>query len=118
MNFETLKAQIGIGNLLAVGARDFAIDGAHVTFRVGSKRTLHESLTVSLMPDDTYDVAYVAISNRRPFTRSRPKTSARAFTATRSGAWFGKWATAPNLVDTRGARGKVPSLPPLNRSHT
>jgi hypothetical protein len=66
MNFDTLRAQIGIGNLMAVGARDFFTDGPNsFGFKVGSRRGWREAITITLdKATDTYKVRYVRMRNR------------------------------------------------------
>ena len=61
MNAQTLLAQIGKGNLMAVGARDFVTDGNQLLFRVGSSRRLSK-IVVTLTPADEYTVRYVEMS--------------------------------------------------------
>ena len=61
MNAQTLLAQIGKGNLMAVGARDFVTDGNQLLFRVGSSRRLSK-IVVTLTPADEYTVRYVEMN--------------------------------------------------------
>jgi len=61
MNFEILKSQIGIGNLMAVGAREFQRDESHtIMFKVGNKP--YTKLIIKLEADDTYSVRYYRMS--------------------------------------------------------
>lgn len=66
MNFNTLRDQIGVGNLMAVGAREFFTDGPNsFGFRVGSKRGYSESITIRLdVARDTYSVCYMRMKKR------------------------------------------------------
>lgn len=66
MDTNAVKAQIGIDNLMAVGARDFFTDGpATFGFKVGSRRGWHETVTITLnRVTDTYRVRYVRIRKR------------------------------------------------------
>lgn len=65
LNFEILKEQIGIGNLMAVGAREFTRDTPNgIMFKVGSKRGKLEKLVVRLREDDTYSVQYVRLNTK------------------------------------------------------
>ena len=62
LDIGVLRAQIGAGNLMAVGARDWVRDGANrVMFRVGPSRKLAK-LIVELTPMDEYTVRYVEMS--------------------------------------------------------
>lgn len=63
MNFQQTKQQIGVGNLMACGARDFIGSTADksLSFRVGSKPGVREHIVVVLAPDDTYTVRYLKI---------------------------------------------------------
>ena len=63
MDAGLLKAQIGIGNLWACGARDFVKDGSTLMFRVGSNRKLAK-IVIKLEADDSYSVRYVELSKR------------------------------------------------------
>ena len=60
MDFGTTKRQIGIGNLMACGARDFIGDREKrsLMFRVGPSGRLRK-IIVTLDPSDTYSVRYV-----------------------------------------------------------
>ena len=66
MDANLLRSQIGTGNLMAVGARDFVLDGNQLLFRVGSSRKLAKVI-VTLTPADEYTVRYVEM-NRRDYT--------------------------------------------------
>jgi hypothetical protein len=58
MDAQVTMKQIGTGNLMACGARDFFIaDDGSLTFRVGSSR-VNRRITVTLHPSDTYEVSY------------------------------------------------------------
>lgn len=61
MNPQITLTQIGTGNLMACGARDFVADTKNNTlmFRVGSKRGVTAKVIVTLSPSDTYTVRYV-----------------------------------------------------------
>lgn len=61
LDFDTLKNQIGIGNLVACGARDFMLDLENnaVMFRVGSKCGVTAKIIVALDASDTYTVRYI-----------------------------------------------------------
>jgi hypothetical protein len=63
MDTDTTMRQIGAGNLMAVGARDFTVDRTTQTlaFRVGSKRGVVAKLVVTLDASDTYTVRYWAM---------------------------------------------------------
>lgn len=62
---NAVKAQIGIGNLMAVGAREWRFEGeSALTFRVGSGRGHIKMIIVRLDPDDTYTVRYTETSAR------------------------------------------------------
>ncbi|TAL42451.1 MAG: hypothetical protein EPN91_08710 [Salinibacterium sp.] len=61
MDAQTLLKQIGKGNLMAVGARDFVRDGRQLMFRVGSSRKLAKVI-VTLTPADEFTVRYVEMS--------------------------------------------------------
>lgn len=67
MNIDITKQQIGIGNLMAVGAREFTYDsmGNSLSFRVGpNSRTLIEKIAVTLDPMDVYVVRYFVMDKR------------------------------------------------------
>lgn len=64
MHHATTQQQIGIGNLMACGAREFVGGPTSLVFRVGSKRSLVEKVIVTLDPSDTYSVRYVAMRPR------------------------------------------------------
>lgn len=55
MDPQVLLQQIGIGNLMAVGARKFVRYGSRVCFFVGPTRQ-HRAMSITLTPADTYDV--------------------------------------------------------------
>jgi hypothetical protein len=61
MDINVLKNQIGIGNLMAVGAREFVRDENSLMFRVSRGM---QKLIVTLEPDDTYSVRYVKMKAR------------------------------------------------------
>jgi hypothetical protein len=63
MDARVTMQQIGTGNLMACGARDFSFDGSKLMFRVGSGRTLAKVI-VTLEPDDTYSVRYCEMALR------------------------------------------------------
>lgn len=63
MDHRILLQQIGAGNLMACGARDFVLDGASLIFRVGSSRKLRK-LVVTLTPADDYTVRFVELSRK------------------------------------------------------
>lgn len=65
MNANVTLQQIGTGNLMACGARDFVQDGAQLIFRVGTGRKLAK-VVVTLDPCDTYTVRYLEM-NRKTF---------------------------------------------------
>lgn len=65
MDANVTMQQIGTGNLMACGARDFVRDGRQLIFRVGSGRKLAK-VVVTLEADDTYSVRYLEM-NRRTF---------------------------------------------------
>ena len=72
MDSQTLLKQIGTGNLMAVGARDFTHDGNQLLFRVGSSRQLSK-IVVTLTPADEYTVRYVEL-NRLTYEATVDKT--------------------------------------------
>lgn len=61
MDPNVTKQQIGIGNLMACGAREFSFDSSSLMFRVGSRRGVTAKMIVTLDPTDTYSVTYVEI---------------------------------------------------------
>lgn len=65
IDIQLTKQQIGIGNLMAVGARDYFTDGpAKFGFKVGSARGSTKAITITLEASDTYTVKFTAMSNR------------------------------------------------------
>jgi len=66
MDFELVQKQIGMMNLMAVGARTFVSDSEarSLMFQVGSKRGLLEKVIVTLEPSDLYSVRYVAMRKK------------------------------------------------------
>jgi len=89
VNANELMRQIGTGNLMACGARDFVVDEQQLMFRVGSSRKLAKVI-VTLTPDDEYTVRYVEMSKRDySITVDRPTTLA----ATTSARWYVAWGT-------------------------
>lgn len=66
MDFDVVRQQIGVMNLMAVGARTFVGDsGARsLMFQVGAKRNVLEKVIVTLEPSDLYSVRYVAMRKR------------------------------------------------------
>ena len=73
MNANELMTQIGNGNLMAVGARDFMLDGNSLQFRVGAGRKLNK-LIVTLEPTDTYSVRYVEMTRSPKFKIVKDET--------------------------------------------
>ena len=63
MDANVTLQQIGTGNLMAVGARDFVKDGAQLIFRVGNGRKLAK-VVVTLDPSDTYSVRYLEMNRK------------------------------------------------------
>jgi hypothetical protein len=63
MNPQTLMNQIGSGNLMGCGARDFVTGENELSFRVGSSRKLSK-IIISLDYSDTYVVRYVEMKNK------------------------------------------------------
>jgi hypothetical protein len=63
MDARVTMQQIGTGNLMACGARDFSFDGSKLMFRVGSSRRLAKVI-VTLDVDDTYSVRYCEMALR------------------------------------------------------
>lgn len=66
MDFDVVRQQIGVGALMAVGARNFVSDAEAraLMFQVGSKRGVLEKVIVTLEPSDLYAVRYVAYRRR------------------------------------------------------
>lgn len=64
MDHDLMRRQIGVMNLVACGARDFLGGPDSLSFRVGSKRGQIEKVFVTLDPDATYTVRYVAMKAR------------------------------------------------------
>lgn len=64
MDHDTTRRQIGVMNLMACGARDFVTGPDSLAFRAGSKRGIVAKVIVTLDPDDTYTVRYVAMKAR------------------------------------------------------
>lgn len=64
MDFSQTIQQVGQMNLIAVGARDYVVDGQSLSIRVGSKRGKLERVIVTLGQDDTYSVRYVSYRAR------------------------------------------------------
>ncbi len=62
MDVNTLLQQIGTGNLMACGARDFVKGETTLQFRVGSSRKL-QKIIVGLV-NDTYTVTFVELSRK------------------------------------------------------
>lgn len=65
MNANELMQQIGSGNLMAVGARDFVKDESSLMFRVGSPSKLSKVI-ITLEADDTYSVR-VCVMNKKTY---------------------------------------------------
>lgn len=66
MDFDLVRQQIGVMNLMAVGARTFVSDSEarSLMFQVGSKRGVLEKVIVTLEPSDYYSVRYVAMRKK------------------------------------------------------
>ena len=63
MDANITLQQIGTGNLMACGARDFVKSNDELMFRVGSGRKLAK-IVITLDPSDTYTVRYVEVSRK------------------------------------------------------
>jgi hypothetical protein len=67
MDTQTLMNQIGTGNLMRVGARDFLVDAKarSLTMAVGSKRgELRKLIVTHDLGSDTYTVRYFAMRKK------------------------------------------------------
>lgn len=63
MDAKMTVQQIGTGNLMACGARDFAADDTTLTFRVGPSGKLSKIIIV-LEACDTYTVRYFSMNKK------------------------------------------------------